>query len=491
MIDSLERLLKTNPPVGDDLLGTYRNLSWAYQEIDVAKVRYYALKGIPLAEQAGYPMAAADLYRMIGLSYYDGDKFDSAMYYYEKALVAAEQMKTNKRYQEYQPDGTYATLYGTIGNLYNIQGEYTKAIEYYGKALKLLEKWDWKENQVNAYSNIGEMYLGMGNYEQAGINFAKADSISLLTGDSLIMAEVKKHLIQIHLHNKDYDKAESIAESAYQYYFTHPEEGANKSLISNLLSEIYLNGFNDDRKAETYAIQGLQIADSLGFIIEKSKSLSILSSIFLKRSDWEKTKQYALQSLDADSTEVANTMLNYEYLSKAYVHLGNAAKSDEYFDKHNELQASWSNKHYQSAIREMEVKYETEKKETQITALESEKKRMIWLGIAGGAVLLLTLAAFFFLWRWTVQKKRLAESQIKQLEQEKQLIATQSVLDGEVQERIRLARDLHDGLGSILAAAKYNLIDTRKSFVIASAEAERFDKSIGLLDDSMHEMRRI
>jgi signal transduction histidine kinase len=116
---------------------------------------------------------------------------------------------------------------------------------------------------------------------------------------------------------------------------------------------------------------------------------------------------------------------------------------------------------------------------------------MIWLGITGGAVLLLALATFFFLWRWTVQKKRLAESQIKQLEQEKQLIATQAVLDGEVQERTRLARDLHDGLGSILAAAKYNLIDIRKTLVMNEAEAERFDSSISLLNDSMHEMRRV
>jgi signal transduction histidine kinase len=113
-------------------------------------------------------------------------------------------------------------------------------------------------------------------------------------------------------------------------------------------------------------------------------------------------------------------------------------------------------------------------------------------------VLLLALAAFFFLWRWTVQKKRLAERQkelaerqIKQLEQEKQLIATQAILDGEVQERTRLARDLHDGLGSILAAARYNLIDIRKALVMESAEAERFDRSVSLLDDSMHEMRRV
>jgi signal transduction histidine kinase len=166
---------------------------------------------------------------------------------------------------------------------------------------------------------------------------------------------------------------------------------------------------------------------------------------------------------------------------------------------------AWSNKHYQSAIREMEVRYETEKKETQIAALKSEKQLVIWLGIAGSAVSLLLLATFFFLWRWTVQKKRLAESQrelaeqgkqlaeqqIKQLEQEKQLIATQALLDGEVQERIRLARDLHDSLGSILAAAKYNLVDIKQISLLGEPSVARYNKTVSLLDDSMSEMRRV
>ncbi|GHV53398.1 hypothetical protein FACS1894181_17200 [Bacteroidia bacterium] len=66
-----------------------------------------------------------------------------------------------------QVDDEYSMLYGTIGNLYNIQGKSTEAIDWYGKALKLFEKYDWKESQANAYNNIGEMYVAMGNYEQA------------------------------------------------------------------------------------------------------------------------------------------------------------------------------------------------------------------------------------------------------------------------------------------------------------------------------------
>jgi signal transduction histidine kinase len=157
------------------------------------------------------------------------------------------------------------------------------------------------------------------------------------------------------------------------------------------------------------------------------------------------------------------------------------------------------------ASEEMAAKYETEKKELKITALEEEKRLMTWLGIAGGIVLLLALASFFLLWRWAVQKRKVAEQQqqlaeqqqqlaetrIRQLEQEKQLIATQAVLDGETQERTRLARDLHDGLGSILAGTRLNLQEMKKGVVMNQDMSERYNTASGLLDESIREMRRI
>lgn len=77
------------------------------------------------------------------------------------------------------------------------------------------------------------------------------------------------------------------------------------------------------------------------------------------------------------------------------------------------------------------------------------------------------------------KEKEVAQEQIKQLEKEKQLIATQSVLDGETAERSRLARDLHDGLGGMLSVVKLNL------------EKGNYNKVTELLDESIEELRRV
>ncbi len=76
------------------------------------------------------------------------------------------------------------------------------------------------------------------------------------------------------------------------------------------------------------------------------------------------------------------------------------------------------------------------------------------------------------------------------MEQEKQLIATQSVLDGEAAERTRLARDLHDGLGGLLSVVKLNLKDM-KSYTVMDGTVDRFGTALEVLDESIGELRRV
>ena len=495
-VDSLEQVLATNPPTGKELMVVYDNLTWGYLEINAEKsmnnARKLILMCIPLDSWSG----VARSYRALGINFYMLSQYDSAMVYYDKALEATERMKNfPKRYNDASIDNELSLIYGSLGNLYNIQGKNHEAIEYYQMASKIFEKYDWKESQSIVHQNIGEMYLAMDNYEQAKINFSKLDSLAHIIDDSFFIATAKKHFTALYLQTKEYDKALQNAEIAYNYYFSHSEEeGGNKAVIMNYLSEIYLEGYGDLAKAEAYVRQALTLSDTLDIPREQSVSLCILSTIYLKRGEWRKAEQTALEALVADDSEPANTLALYGILAKAYAHLGNPAKAAEYFDKHNELQSSWATKHYQSAIREMEVKYETEKKEHEIERQQNIINRTnLQRGMLAitTVVLLLGLAMALLLWRWTVQKRRLAEQQVKQLEQEKQLIATQSVLDGEIQERTRLARDLHDGLGSMLTGVKFNLETLKNNVIFAPNDVKNFDNAMSILANSMLEMRRV
>jgi signal transduction histidine kinase len=142
----------------------------------------------------------------------------------------------------------------------------------------------------------------------------------------------------------------------------------------------------------------------------------------------------------------------------------------------------------QSAVYEMDsVNIETEKTELRLAALEAEKIRYSTLSISAIIVLLSLVVLFIVRHRLAVAKRKLTEQevivanqQIKQLEQEKQIIATKSVLDGETAERTRMARDLHDGLGGMLSIVKLHL-----------ENVENLQNAREALDKSIEELHRV
>ena len=483
LLDSLERVLATDPPTGDNLLVLYRDLAWGNLGVDSEKLRYYSELGIPLARQAGYSKVTSFFYSWLGLSEYHEGRYDSAMEYYNKALDAAGQMKKDKGsdgkpYPESNIDDRFAATYGDIGNLYNAKGDLHLAVEYYLRALAIFEKYDWKAQQAIAYDNMGAMYLAMENYPQAEENYRRIADIAHQIGDSLFMAYANGGLSKIELEKKNYDRALEHAEAASAYYFTHPEEGNKQAGILNTLAQIHLEGYDDDAKAETYVLQALQLTETNEVMtVTQAATLGLLAEIHLRRGEWRAARDTALQSLALDDEDFTNTLPAYKVLAKAYSHLGDTARADEYFDRHDSLQASWATKHYQSAIRDMEVKYETEKIQTRVATLEDERRLMIWLGIAAMFVLTLLVATLIFRQKNLATQKKLTEERMRRLEEEQKLAIAEAELDSEAAERARLARDLHDGLGGMLAAVKINL--------------QNGDKAYGLIDDSMLELRRI
>jgi len=147
---------------------------------------------------------------------------------------------------------------------------------------------------------------------------------------------------------------------------------------------------------------------------------------------------------------------------------------------------------------DMQVKYETEKKQKEILKLSAEKRErnILIYSLLG---LFIVVAGLGFSIYNNVRKNKIIveqqllvkEKQLAELEKERQLIATKSVLKGEESERSRMARDLHDGLGGLLSGVKINLSSMKGNSIITSENAQAFDHAIKLLDTSISELRRV
>ncbi len=150
---------------------------------------------------------------------------------------------------------------------------------------------------------------------------------------------------------------------------------------------------------------------------------------------------------------------------KSYLKLNRIDSALHYFNISKEIEKSFKEYNHAIAINDIEVKYETEKKEKENILLQYEvntrrrQQRNLWVGAI--LTLLGTITISLLLYKNTKRKQRIAEQE-KQLEtnkvekilKEQELTTIDAMLSGQEKERQRLANDLHDSLGSTLTTIK-------------------------------------
>jgi len=123
-------------------------------------------------------------------------------------------------------------------------------------------------------------------------------------------------------------------------------------------------------------------------------------------------------------------------------------------------------------------------------AMEAEASRVRtqrrWMIIALVPLLLMMLA----LWAYQRQRTRRLRAEIDSLEKQHRLNAAQHMFEGEQLERARIARELHDGLGALLAAARAQLASIDAG-IKALEGLDLHGKADALLDNAYQEVRRI
>ena len=139
---------------------------------------------------------------------------------------------------------------------------------------------------------------------------------------------------------------------------------------------------------------------------------------------------------------------------------------------------------------EMEKKYQLELKEAEI-----QKAKLTRNSLYGIGTLLFLLSAFGFYslkqkQRILRQEKAIQGKEIEQLKREQKIINMASVIEGQESERIRIAKDLHDGIGGLLSTVKVH-IGTIQNEIQELENFNVFKKANEMMDHACEEIRRI
>lgn len=401
-------------------------------------------------------------------------------------------------------------------------------------------------NEVTLETNLKllnkglSLYIINGNEIQAIKILKEASILAKKRNDNVLFLQSLKLILEI------YQRFSSIIEDySYTYFLDeYAKVASNKSEQLNLIlksfklkrrfhrnNKIEVNNFYNEKKvffnniSNPFLNAKIKIELSAYNLynlknVKKSKSL-IVSAIenlkILNKGVFEKERlisayinlsiiqfnegnfQSSIKTLESINITNNNYLLKlikpYKlyWLYKNYDALGNKVNSLENYNKYLELELLNDQSNKIQLVSEYETKYQTEKKEKQILIEQQKKKqnRNIALGLGG---LLLFGGITFLLIQKNTKRKQLLAVQEKELEtqklatvlKEQELVSIDAMIEGQEKERQRIANDLHDDLGGLMATVKlhFNALKEKQS-------PELYKKTDKLLDEAYNKIRSV
>lgn len=403
------------------------------------------------------------------------------------------------------------TIYEQLGNrldiataLLNVGGEwhylsdFQQASDYYLRALKIMNDLNHRYYQRMLGNNLASIFINLGDYQKGKEYAERSLVIARELGQDYPISSSMFNVATAELYLKQYD-------SALAHYRTIEGLGQKMSDYIVILdgwlgmADVY-NAMNRAPDAHRYYQKVIQHAQENKATEYEMYAYMGAADSYLKAGELNAADEVIKKGIDLAVAQGSLFELKdlYKKASEVAEKKRDYAQALELRKKFEVLNDSVTGEKSRSNIEMLEARFESESKAATIRQLESEKqiqqlaleKKNTWNVLLAGAVIVVAII-LVLVYRNNKQKHSLQEQQIVRLQQEKQLLATEAVLRGEEQERARLAKDLHDGLGGMLSGLKYNLNNMKGNQIMTADNQEAFERSLDMLDRSIREMRRV
>ncbi|HPG10581.1 MAG TPA: sensor histidine kinase [Chitinophagaceae bacterium] len=414
------------------------------------------------------------------VQHFELKNFDSAIIEGDKALKIARR----------NTDSTaVAELKRHIGLANYFKGDYDLAAKNYYESISILEKKNDKQRLAPVYNELAKLYRKTRDLNRASSNYNKAESIYRELNDTSGIAMILNESGVVYEYREDYNEAVNRYTASMKL-----AEAAGDSLsVSYSLSNI-AGVYVIEKKydlAEKNLLRALAIRQQLKDSFALALTYSDLGVAMSGKGDYKKAIEYlTLSNQVAENLKYPELQSNnYNELSEVARRQGDFQKALSFYSIRTALRDSLMGLEKTKQIEELNAKYESAKKEQQI-ADQKHRIRLqdyLFIGIAG-LVLLAGLLINSQYKRYKLKKER----QLQGLLMKQQEMAAKSVLEAEENERQRIAKDLHDGVGQMMSAAKMNLSAIEEDLKFENKDQkESFDKIIQLVDDSCREVRTV
>jgi signal transduction histidine kinase len=499
LIDSLESQLKKS---AEDTakINLLNELISKYQHVNPERAMALAGQSVNLARRLNFDFGLGAAYRLTGVLFTDKSNFDTAAIYYNKSL---ELFKNKNDYRSARYRGMLQHNFGVI---YHYKGKYDSAVIYYQEAARQFKNLKDEGLLFLTNNNLSTLYTQTLDNKNA-LKYAKEcmeisnrlkDSFKISVA-SLAMASAKSEL-------KDYvgidtlvDKIIKISKQNGNYYML--------GMGYKFLGKYQIESKNDKRSSIISFKSALDNMIKAGNEYEIAAANQNLGySYFINGNDEQAIHYFKIaigQSKKVGVQQIEQYTL--KNLSELEEKRKNYAPAFFYLKNYVAVNDSVLGKTHLENIQALEAKYQSEIKDSRILQLDDEKKiqklaikqksvlNYILISSLAGLILVSFLGYRNFRHRQQLSKQQdeLQQQRIRELEKDKQLVAVDAMLQGQEEERSRLAKDLHDGLGGLLSGVKFSLSNMKDNLIITPDNMTVFERSLDMIDTAIKELRRV
>lgn len=436
----------------------------------------------------------ADLSRKLGYDYGLATSWflRSSMYFYEMKLDSSRLlMEQASALLAGKSDPASRDLYASLlmrkAGLFQQHQNTDSAIYYYLQAANT-----YAEKSIIAYYNISGIYRHLNDTSRALAYARQTRSIAFATNNPVFLLRSLIVLGDAFVLAGQRDSVWSIAQTGMPMASTLNMPFAT-GMFHAQLGQYYSYDATRYDSAVSHYRAALDIFTAYSLSFEQALVLQHLGNVYLKKGDYDGAIGYLKKATALAKRLDLNQVLFYTLndLSFALEKTGSLPESNQYLRELLAVNDTLQQRNNRKTVMELEARYQVQKKEAYLAVQQKDIQRKqftIWFLLWG----LATLAAIsLLLYRNYRHKQKLQQAKIEELEADKQLAATETVLKGEEQERTRLAKDLHDGLGGMLSGIKHSLSTLKRSLVTTPDHTQQLERSIDMLDSSIIEMRRV
>ena len=317
----------------------------------------------------------------------DPDKYQSTLarykgqYFKRISNYSMSEIWFKKAIILYEEENKHEQRMRSINDLGNVQrrmGKFEEAMKSIQLVLQLKQKLDLGEVEIaKSYLSLGNLHGILTNLELSNEYFKKAEAIYLKNSGTEKSLAVVQGNIGLNLRKLDnYPEALSYYKKSLQYYKKAGPPVKEARILLNIAS-LYRH-WDSLSLAESFANKSLRLTQEHNNPALEAKNHVVLGKINRSRNQLKKALFHLGESIEINRKTNQSTPLsaNYKNIADVYADLGDYKKAYEYRVAHFSLADSLFRRETVDKIGQLEVRYETERKETEIALQVQEIKTL-------------------------------------------------------------------------------------------------------------------